>query len=291
MRNGWSSFTAALVTLARDVSTRDAALGGVCHDAIAHRMLPAPLRELASALEALPLPVLAGVRRLSLGLFDHIALRTGMIDDVLPAALAGGARQLVILGAGYDTRAFRLPALRGCRVFEVDHPDTQARKRERGAGLPLTAAEMQHVACDFHAGELERVLQQAGFDPAAPSVWLWEGVTVYLHEAAVRGTLATLARLSAPGSTLISTYVLPERVCGGALWALVAEAVLGAVAEPLRFVCTSEAFAALLQQHGFSVQRDLGTEAYASQAHVPLLALRVGMPREHVNVSVRLPEA
>jgi methyltransferase (TIGR00027 family) len=287
MRQGWSSFTAALVTLGRAIGTQDAVLRGSCRDPIAQSLLPEPLAAAASFLPLLPAPVLGAVRRASLGLFDHIALRTGMIDAALEAALRAGPRQVVILGAGFDTRAYRLACLGECLVYEVDHPATQAQKRARSAALPLSAAGLRHVPCDFHDSELSTVLRDAGFDPARPSVWIWEGVTVYLREQAVRGTLASIAQLSAADTTLISTYVRPDVVHGGALWARLGAMVLFTAAEPVHFVASAESYRVLLAAHGFERVSDQTTAAHAAQVGVRLPALRMGMPVESICVARR----
>jgi methyltransferase (TIGR00027 family) len=151
-------------------------------------------------------PVRVAVERL----YDRVAgpgprasavARTRLIDDLL-ADLAPGAEQVVILGAGLDGRAQRLGALAGRRAFEVDHPDTQAFKRQRAGSLGV-----DYVPVDFERDALTEALRQAGFDPARRSVFLWEGVTNYLTDAAVAQTLAAIGVLAAPASTLIFTYV------------------------------------------------------------------------------------
>jgi methyltransferase (TIGR00027 family) len=103
--------------------------------------------------------------------------RTRFIDDALLSALAEGARQVVILGAGYDSRAYRLPDLRHLHVFEVDHPDTQAIKRvviERELGsLP---AHVSFVPVDFDREPLADTLAPAGLQVGVATFTIWEGV-------------------------------------------------------------------------------------------------------------------
>lgn len=152
------------------------------------------------------------VRRVLERTYDHFGgpgprasavARTRLIDDLLSDATAS-VKQVVILGAGFDCRAYRLPALSGCRVFEVDHPGTQAFKRRR---LRSRREHVTHVAVDFERDDLERALRAGGFDPGRPSVFLWEGVTQYLTAEAVDATLRAVRRLGAPGSALVFTYV------------------------------------------------------------------------------------
>src|SRR5580704_2303138 len=102
--------------------------------------------------------------------------RTRWIDDALVEALARNIRQVVILGAGFDCRAFRIPELRAARIFEVDHPQTFATKRARLAPfIKDQPTSLTFVQIDFNRQVLEVVLRQAGFDPSQPSIFLWEG--------------------------------------------------------------------------------------------------------------------
>jgi methyltransferase (TIGR00027 family) len=149
-----------------------------------------------------------------------VVARTRLIDDLIAASLEDPVEQLVILGAGFDTRAYRLPGLRGLRVFEVDHPDTQAAKRRLlGRALPVAPQHVRFVAIDFKRSDLASVMDAAGYRESARSLILWEGTTNYLTEAAVDATLRWCAR-AAPGSRLLFTYVhrdiltSPERFFG-----------------------------------------------------------------------------
>lgn len=135
-------------------------------------------------------------------------MRTRMIDDLVREAIHAGARQLVLPGAGFDSRAYRLRETNGLAVFEVDHPATQRAKRERlKARLGRLPETVRFVEADFEKDNLECALLAAGFDANKPAVVVWEGVVSYLTEAAVNRNLALLARLLAPGSRLILTYV------------------------------------------------------------------------------------
>jgi len=161
---------------------------------------------------------LAGVIGLELSVafdrhFPHmelwIALRTAYLDRHV-SHLAGprGVGQVVLLGAGFDTRAARL-AREGVRFFEVDHPATQAEKRARLAalsGYPMEAATF--VACDFEAGQdFTAELEAAGFDRQAPAVILWEGVVAYLSEDAVRGALRRVTEVMHADTPVYFDYV------------------------------------------------------------------------------------
>lgn len=129
-----------------------------------------------------------------------VCVRTRHLDDAVRRHCAGGLRQLVVLGAGFDCRPHRLPELAGVRVFEVDHPATQARKR---AALGPSQRDVRYVPLDFLTGSLDHALAAAGLD-GGRTLFLWEGVTNYLDAPSVDGTLRTIARL---GSDLLFTYV------------------------------------------------------------------------------------
>jgi len=183
--------------------------------------------------------------------------RTVAIDDAVRAA---SARQLVILGAGLDGRAWRLPELADTVVFEVDHPASQQAKRARAAGLRMTARQVRFVPVDFAHDDLDLRLAEAGHDPAAPTLWIWEGVVPYLTGAEVRATLAVVARRSAPASQLVIAYVTPSvvRFLGRWLSRLLLRSggrdVLGE--EPQRSFFRAPGMRALLGEYGYLVIHD-----------------------------------
>jgi methyltransferase (TIGR00027 family) len=104
------------------------------------------------------------------------------------------ARQLVILGAGLDARAYRLPELAGVSVFEVDHPATQVAKRQRLAEAGNGDARVVFVGVDFERDALEERLASAGHAPTVATAWIWEGVTPCLDRGAIEATLAAATR-------------------------------------------------------------------------------------------------
>ena len=146
----------------------------------------------------------------------YMQVRTRVIDDALRAFVAGGGRQLVILGAGFDCRALRLPELaeRGVRVLEVDHPATQARKKSVLAQLGAHSPS-DYVTWDFEARPMEDlpdVLDEAGLDLARPAFTIWEGVTMYLTEPAIDASLRAIRAWSYQGSRLAMTYFAKSRI-------------------------------------------------------------------------------
>ncbi|GLW75206.1 S-adenosyl-L-methionine-dependent methyltransferase [Kitasatospora phosalacinea] len=181
--------------------------------------------------------------------------RTVAIDEALRSQASG---QLVVLGAGLDTRAWRLADLAHTDVWEVDHPASQQDKRARlaAAGAEPVARSVRFTAVDFAVDDLAAALAAAGHDPAAPTTWLWEGVVPYLTRAQVRATLAALAGRTAPGSALVLNYQAPsaKAAAGRLLTRLLGSSVTAG--EPWRSRWTPQRMAALLAEHGFRVTAD-----------------------------------
>jgi len=209
-----------------------------------------------------------------------MVLRTRAIDAAVREA---PAPQVVILGAGLDGRAWRMPELRDAVVFEVDHPDSQRGKRDRAAALAPIARDVRFVAVDFERGQLDDALTAAGHDPARATTWIWEGVVMYLAPPDIAATLAVIERRSAAASRLIIVYHRP------ALVLRLMRPVMRRIGEPLRSAFTAEAMRALLAEHGFAVLRDQ-TVAEISAAS-PAIAQKIRAMR-HLGIAVaerRLP--
>ena len=144
----------------------------------------------------------------------EIILRTRYAEDHLLSAIAEGIGQYVILGAGLDTFSLRHKALAECvRIFELDHPATQAMKRERvhraNGSIP---PNLVFVPIDFETDHLNDVLAHAGFNPQQPAFFSWLGTTYYLTKDAIRETLACVADVAAPSSRLVFDYKLPKHL-------------------------------------------------------------------------------
>jgi methyltransferase (TIGR00027 family) len=137
-----------------------------------------------------------------------LALRVAYLDRLVGMAVDRlNIRQVVILGAGYDTRAARLPRA-GVSFFEVDHPATQAHKREQLARLPGYPVDAAHyTSCDFEREDTVERLAATGFRIADPALVIWEGVVPYLTETAIRATATTLASGLSPRSLLAFDFV------------------------------------------------------------------------------------
>jgi methyltransferase (TIGR00027 family) len=142
------------------------------------------------------------------GRVEHIAARARFADELIRSRAAVPNLQVVMLGAGYDTAPYRLSAeVPQARFFEVDHPATQKAKRARLSELVLPGAErVRFVPVNLERHPLRPALAAAGFDTEAPAVVIWMGVSMFLTEPAIRGTLATLAEVMSDGSWLGFDY-------------------------------------------------------------------------------------
>jgi methyltransferase (TIGR00027 family) len=142
-------------------------------------------------------------------LFASLMLwRTRFIDEALQRAVKNGATQVVILGGGFDTRAYRFgELLKHCSVIEVDAASTQAYKKRRVQKvLRDLPTNLTYCALDFAKDDLKDGLRRAGFRPDQKTFYIWEGVCMYLPESSVRKTLQTIASHSTPGSALVLDY-------------------------------------------------------------------------------------
>jgi methyltransferase (TIGR00027 family) len=182
--------------------------------------------------------------------------RTVAIDD---AIRAHPTPQLVVLGAGLDTRAWRMRDLTA--VFEVDHPATQESKRDRVTGLTPVVASLSFVRVDFAIEPVGAALAAAGHREDLPTTWVWEGVVPYLTRAEVDTTTREIGARSVPGSWLIVNYQVPA--VSDIVGRLAARAVIAAsrrrspwAAEPRRSAWTPGQLTALLAKNGFLVQSD-----------------------------------
>ena len=200
---------------------------------------------------------------------DLMALRTSMIDAAVRSAIAAGIAQVVILGAGLDGRAWRMPELAGARVFEVDHPATQAYKREHVTALPPSIASVTFVPVDFERESLDAALHRAGHDATQPTCWIWEGVVMYLTHDAMRATLANVASRSADGSILIVNYHTTLRRG-------LVRLIFRLLGEPVRSKWSPEEMAADLAAAGFRAEEDTNVIDWATRFGVGDVNLQPG---------------
>jgi methyltransferase (TIGR00027 family) len=201
----------------------------------------------------------------------EVSARVTFFDAAVDRSLAE-ISQFVILGAGFDTRAFRLPNEARVRSFEVDAPKTQALKRELLSKAGIQEAGVTFVCADFEKEDWLSRLVEAGFDPGKPALFLWEGVMMLLSQEAVEATLRTIGSC-ASGSVVTFDYLTSEVLESQALSWRAARAGLRAAGEPLKFGIestppSSERLASFLRSCGLSLgeQRTLGKETDGKRA-------------------------
>jgi methyltransferase (TIGR00027 family) len=274
VKQGEPAGSAEGVAVFRAIETGRPAGERLFHDPHAGELLTAGARA-AVALLRVPLlgpTLLAVADRIAYGQRAFVLARTALIDEALVAALDRGARQVLILGAGYDSRAYRIPGIARVRVFEVDHPDTQARKRallERALGrLP---DHVSFVPLDFNRQSLGDRIPEAGFQPGAPAFVIWEGVTEYLKGAAVDATLRFLARAVAPGGGLAFTYLDRGLLDGTRSFRGGGRhlAMMRWMGEPFTFGIDPRMLGAYLAGRGFELLEDAGAEELARRYFRP----------------------
>ncbi len=195
-------------------------------------------------------------------------VRTRAIDDLVCEAIRCGARQLVLLGAGFDSRGLRLEEAKSVAVFEVDHPATQTEKEKRlQAFIGQVRTNIRYVPVDFEKDDLEKKLIKAGFDPRVAAVVVWEGVISYLTEAAVRATFGLLTDLLAPSSCLIFTYMHKGVLDGSKAFPGVRRwrSWVSFCGEPFVFGFNPDTLGDTLRSFGFALRSDKSTEEIAQQ--------------------------
>jgi methyltransferase (TIGR00027 family) len=206
----------------------------------------------------------------------YMQVRTRVIDDAVRAFVAAGGRQVVLLGAGYDCRALRLPELASSDVYEIDHPATQGHKREVLERLGV-ASPVHYLAWDFEThpmDDLPAALADAGHDPEAPTMTIWEGVTMYLTEGAIDASLRAIATWSPPRSELVMTYQ-EESQGRPSLAKRAVRAMVQRLGEPFKFGWRPEQLPEYLEARGFELSTDVSVADGGRRLLPPELAAQV----------------
>ena len=202
-----------------------------------------------------------------------VAVRTRYIDDALSAALRHGVEQVVILGAGFDSRAYRVPGIDQTRVFEVDHPMTQAEKKgavvRRLGRLPR---HVEFVPIDFSTHTLDAMLPAAGFRAAARTFFICEGVTHYLSASDVDTLFRYVARSADAGSEMVFTYIHRTMLEGTATFAGAGKtlAIVRRSGEPYTFGFDPAELPQYLAARDLELIEDVGASGYRERYLDPL---------------------
>jgi methyltransferase (TIGR00027 family) len=188
--------------------------------------------------------------------------RVAHMDEVLKRELADGAEQVVILGAGFDTRPYRFRSeLSQALTFEVDQPDLAAVKRQRvKAVLGELPPNVRYVAADLNCDDLAPRLDAAGYRTGARTLVIWSGVTGYLTADAVDSILRWYVRTASPGSAIVFDYIFDEIIRGDPFSYHGARELRERVAsagEPLTFGIRSGSVGCFLRERGFELIDDV----------------------------------
>jgi methyltransferase (TIGR00027 family) len=210
MRKNQASLTAVGIAIVRSIESEHPETERICYDPYARRFVNDFLYRFVCLFDKLGYSEKKGP-----GVMGFLAVRERHIDEFLKTQLQSGLEQLVILGAGLDARAYRFDELKRARVFEVDHPASQAGKiekiRQLLGNLP---AHVTYVSVDFNTQSLGARLAESGYDELRKTLFIWQGVTQYITPEAVDATLAFIANHSGAGSSVIFDYMYPTLLDG-----------------------------------------------------------------------------
>jgi len=269
-RAGPGSKTAAIVAGHRFDESQKPEDERICYDPYAIYFVTPEVLELNKDPQTAKemLDSLGNLGTLLLGLGNSTRARVRYFDDFVKASIDKGISQLVILGAGYDTRAYRIEGLRGkdsIRVFEVDHPVTQDVKKEKikeiFGGLP---DHVVYVSIDLATENLGEKLLKAGYDKSKRTLFLMEGLLMYLQPETVDGILYFISKNSGKGSAILFDYY-PKSVVDGSSelevgW--IAHDYLAKIGEPLLFGIHEGLVEEFLTKRGFSHVCNVTSENY-----------------------------
>ena len=202
MRKNQTSITAAGIAVMRAVESEKPEDERICYDPYARKFIPAWMYYVLGFFIKSGYAEWRGP-----GVNGFLAARDRYIDDTLQAFLDEGIQQLVILGAGYDSRSYRFN-LTGVQTFEVDHPATQGDKLAKARKIFGTIpGHVIYVPVDFNTQTLEEKLFESGYNPSWKTLFIWQGVTMYLNRDAVDSTLDFVIQHAGPGSAIVFDYL------------------------------------------------------------------------------------
>jgi methyltransferase (TIGR00027 family) len=269
MKENQASRTARSMAMFRALESARPAKERLFADEFAAMFLSPPMR-LAARIAGKSAPLrnslIAWIDRRWPGARASAVARTCFIDRALGQALMAEIKQVVILGAGYDSRAYRIEGIEGARVFEVDRGETQMMKRrvlmQRLCPLP---PHVVFVETDFMTQTLGDVLTSAGFDPGRKAFFIWEGVTNYLDERAIDATLRFVGG-NAPGSQIVFTYTHRGLLDGSGAFSVSPNVIrhLQRAGEPWTFGFYPTEVASYLCARGLELKQDLGAIEYGA---------------------------
>ena len=249
--------------------------GAILHDPFAMKILREDEKEVLQFASGHPL---ASIGRL------FTAARSRIAEDALARAVERGVQQVVILGAGLDTFALRNPhSARQIRIYEVDHPATQAWKRQRLAEAQIALPPwLVFVPVDFERDDVGEKLAAAGFQQNSPAFFTWLGVVPYLTQDAIGSTLDYMASIQ--NSEVVFDYMEPPQAFPEEMRELVAKRAEQLEKMNERWASSFEpaGIAAILGSHGFSDIEDINFQEIKSRFGRAVQGLAPGHAGVHV---------
>ncbi len=274
MKQEKPSYTAEVVASYRAVESLKPEHQRVCYDPFAIHFLRTGFR-LVCKLGPLVQPLfwLIAERNFSSDVAQGIG-RTRFIDDYTKQCIDNGMRQMVILGAGYDSRAYRIGGIKEkVKVFEIDHPATQSDKKAKLIKLfGALSPHVTYVSIDFDRETFEQKLLASGYDRTLKTLFIWEGVTYFLSDGAIDGTLAFVRDQSGAGSSIIFDYIFKSVIDGtyDSIEAKREKEILASIGEPFTFGIEEGTIEQFLANRGFceitEVGHDYLTDTYFKAA-------------------------
>ena len=216
------------------------------------------------------------------GFHEHLISRTRFIDDLIKKSATSGAEQYVILGAGYDLRAHRLELPSSLRIFEVDQPEVQARKRSKLPRELPNSENVTYVTVDFTHQSLTKQLMNAGFDQSKSTIFTLEGVSQYITKEAVSSTIKEMATLTQKASSIFFISYVDEllnknpEACFGkgypkaAKRAKLIKNLSAKAGEPWISFYGAEEMESVLLQNGYSIKENVTLEDLNSVYFTPV---------------------
>ena len=216
------------------------------------------------------------------GFHEHLISRTRFIDDLIKKSAASGVEQYVILGAGYDSRAHRLELPSSLRIFEVDQPEVQARKRSKLPKELPNSENVTYVTVDFTHQSLTEQLMDAGFDQSKSTVFTLEGVSQYITKEAFSSTIKEMATLTQNASSIFFTSYVNEllnknpEACFGKGYPNAAKRAKlitygsAKVGEPWISFYGAEEIESVLSKNGYSIKENVTLKDLTSRYFAPV---------------------
>jgi methyltransferase (TIGR00027 family) len=262
---GPGSATAMGVLLARFTESRKPEDKRICYDPYAVHFISPSMLEWASRCPEEVKAMHEQRESLLPGLSNSIVARVRFFDDFVGKMIEEGLEQLIILGAGYDSRAYRIEGLKKIRTFEVDHPSTQILKRKKIidilGGLP---DHITYVPADLERQDLGKKLLERGYNRSKKTLFLMEGILMYIRPDTVDEIFSFISMNSGNGSKILFDYH-PQSVVDGNSELEVGRNLYNHVSqlnEPFIFGIEPEDVEGFLTQRGFSKIRNVASEDY-----------------------------